>query len=199
MNRWFYLGLGTAIGLIAVVGLMLFRPYTLHGLPIDTPKTAPEIALTSAGGQPFRLSAQKGKIVLIFFGYTSCADVCPTTMAQMKQVRQDLGKQANQVEFVFVTVDPSRDTPQQITSFLDKFDPTFIGIPGTKAQLEPIWKDYGVAVGIPAGQNMSGNYTVTHSSYIYLIDQQGRMRLLYDYGTPSTYIEQDIRYLLRNG
>ncbi len=197
MNRWFLLGLVTVIGVAALFGLALARPYSLHGSPIDTPKPAPEIALTDAGGQPFRLTDQKGKLVLIFFGYTNCPDVCPTTLAQFKQVRADLGKEAGQVQFVFVTVDPNRDTPARMSQYLASFDPTFIGIPGSEAQLATVWRSYGVSVDTSAGQAATANDTVNHSAYTYLIDRQGRLRLIYDYGTPYTDIEQDIRFLLR--
>ncbi len=115
----------------------------------------------------------------------------------MKQVRESLGKKADQVEFVFVTVDPQRDTPERLGKYLALFDPTFIGLTGSDAQLQPVYQSYGVYIDIPAGQDMTGNYTVTHSAVTYLIDRQGRLRLTYAYGGPREDITQDIRYLLR--
>ncbi len=196
-NHWLILGATGLVAVVALLGLTLARPYSLHGSELSSPKLAPEIALTNSAGQPFRLSDQKGKLVLLFFGYTSCPDVCPTILAEMKQIHESLGKEASQVDFVFVTVDPNRDVPERLSKYLAQFDPTFIGISSTQAQLEPVWKAYGVSVGIPDGQNMNANYSVNHSTYTYLIDRQGRLRLIYDYGTPQEQIEQDIRYLLR--
>ncbi len=197
MNKWFLLGLGTVVGVFMLLGLLLARPYTLRGSQINSPKIAPEIALTATDGRPFRLSDQKGKIALVFFGYTSCPDVCPTTLAEMKQVRESLGKKADQVEFIFITVDPQRDTPGRLGKYLSLFDPTFIGLTGSDAELQPVYQSYGVYVEFPDGQNLSENYAVTHSAVTYLIDRQGRLRLTYSYGSARDDMVQDIRYLLR--
>ncbi len=122
--------------------------------------------------KPFRLSDQKGQIVLLFFGYTHCPDVCPVTLSHFKQIKADLGDQADQVRFVFITVDPERDTADQLSQYLPNFDPDITGLTGSRQSLESVWKSYGVyqakqEVGSAAG------YLVDHTARTYLIDQQG--------------------------
>lgn len=178
-------------------GLLFARPYSLRGSQIDAPGPAPEIELNDANGNLFRLSEQKGKLALIFFGYTSCPDVCPVTLAEMKQVRASLGNKAGQVQFVFITVDPERDTPERQRKYLALFDPAFIGLTGSVAEMEPVWAAYGVYRAVDKNDETAAGYLVEHSARTYLIDRQGRLRLTYAYGTAREDIVQDIRYLLR--
>jgi protein SCO1/2 len=153
--------------------------------------------LTRANGETFRLSDQKGKIVLLFFGYTSCPDVCPTTMAELKLVMDQVGSQADFVQVVFVSVDPQRDTPEAVQKYVEHFNPSFIGLSGPTEKLEQIWQDYGIfreAVPLP---NSAAGYTVNHTARVVLIDPDGNMRLSYGFGTAVEDISHDVKLLLR--
>src|SRR5512141_2403109 len=108
--------------------------------------TAPEINLTDANGNNFQLSSLQGKVVLIFFGFTNCVDECPLTMAKLKLTLESLGDQSQDVVVAMVSTDPVRDTSQAMQDFLGKFNPNFLGLPGTTDQLKKIWSDYGATV-----------------------------------------------------
>ena len=138
-------------------------------------------------------------MVLLFFGFTSCPDVCPTTLSDFKQVRQRLGKDADRVSFVFITVDPDRDTPERMAKYASGFDPSFIGLSGDEAQLGPVWKAYGVYRQLKKASADDTAYEVEHSTQLYLVDASGNLRLTYSYGTPVDDLLQDIRFLLKKG
>lgn len=196
MSKWIWLGMGIAAGVLAVVAFTVFQPYNLRGSEIDSPNPAPEIVLSSTHGGEYRLSEQKGRLVLIFFGYTSCPDVCPITVSEMRQLRRSLGDRAEEVDFVYITVDPARDTMEQMTNYLNVFDPAIIGLTGSEAELEPVWAPYGVWREIEEGATAAG-YLVSHSSRLYLIDRSNRLRATYSFGTPVEDVEADMRYLLK--
>ena len=147
-------------------------------------------------GRPVNAQTYRGKTVLLYFGYTSCPDVCPTTLAQFKQTRARLGAQADRVRFVFVTVDPQRDTPDKMSKYLNVFDPAIVGLGGTEAELAPVWTAYGVYRQIQPGSSADA-YTVDHSARVYLIDAQGNLRATYAFGVQADDIAQDVRYLLK--
>ncbi len=193
--------IGGIMGLVVLViagTAAMSRGYTFHGSTFDPPAAAPDIALNDQNGQPFRLSDQRGKVVMIFFGYTHCPDICPTTLAQFKQARQELGGQASAVRFVFITVDPERDTQQRMKTYLDSLDPTIIGLTGTEAQLGPVWQKYGVYRQKQPGPTPD-NYSMDHSTQVYLVDQKGNLRLTYDYPSATADWLEDIRHLLAQG
>jgi protein SCO1 len=197
MNKIYWYGLIVLAGLVGVVLLAsgLFKPYTFLGSSFNPPQPAFDFSITDVQEQPFRLSAQKGNITLLFFGYTSCPDECPTTMAVLKQVKDGLGQQAGRVRFVLITIDPARDTPTVLQAYVAKFDPSFIGITGTESALQPIWQGYGVDIEKTAAASGNG-YTFIHSTQVYLVDSQGNLRLTYSYGTPPAAMVSDIQHLL---
>ncbi len=200
MRRYaIWIGLGVLAALLVVAAVTVTRPYNFHGSVIQQPFQAPDFSLAGAkpSGAPFKLSAQRGQVVLIFFGYTHCPDVCPTTMADFEQIHQRLGKDAGRVKFVFITVDPGRDTPQVVSQYAARFDPAFVGLSGTEQQLAPVWKAYGVYHQIDKKSPTDTNYNVEHSTQVYLVDPSGNLRLTYSYGTPVDDILQDVRHLLR--
>jgi protein SCO1/2 len=151
--------------------------------------------LARADGTNFKLSDLRGKVVLLFFGYTSCPDVCPITMGQLKQAVDELGDEANQVEVLFVTVDPNRDTPQRVQEYVNHFSPSFIGLSGSDADLTKVWNDFGIFREMPG--DTSGNYEVGHTARITVIDQRGNMRLSYPFDTPAENIVHDLKLLLK--
>ena len=136
-------------------------------------------SLQAAGGKTVTQDAFQGKTVMLFFGYASCPDVCPTTMAQLSQVMLELGDDAEKVRILFVSVDPHRDTPEILQAYVDAFDKNAIGLTGTEKQVADLARRYRVAYQIekPAGKNPD-NYEVAHSRGVYIFDSQGRARVL---------------------
>jgi protein SCO1/2 len=159
----------------------------------DPPRAAPDFSLQSSEGGTLTLRSYRGKVVILGFGFTSCPDVCPTTLATLAQARRKLGSAAADVQIVYVTVDPERDSPQRMKEYLHAFDPTFIGGSGPADQLAAVRKDYGIL----AEKKVKGSsYLVAHSSYTYLIDRRGRLRALMQYGRgPDDYVH-DLKILL---
>jgi protein SCO1/2 len=173
--------------------------YTFRGSVINLPKAAPDFTLTDQRGQPFRLSDQRGKVVLLYFGYTSCTDACPAAMAHLADVRRELGSNAEGAQVVFITVDPARDTQTVLQNYVTAFDPTFAGLWGSEAELDPVIKAYGATAVRVEAQDSSSNYSMDHSSFIYIIDPAGRWRELFSYDSPAQDIASDVRHLLSNG
>jgi protein SCO1 len=192
-----YAGMGALLGLVLIGIITLTSPYTYRGSLITPAVPAADFTLTSGSGASYQLSAQRGKLLLLFFGYTTCPDVCPATLGEMKQVRSRLGKQADSVEFVFVTVDPQRDTPERLGKYVAAFDPAFIGLTGSQAELDPVYQTFGVYhENVPS--ESGAIYLVNHSARIYLIDTSGNLRLTYAFGTAVDDILSDVRYVLKH-
>lgn len=160
----------------------------------DPPRQAPDFALQGSDGRELRLSRFRGKVVLLAFGYTSCTEVCPVTLATFAQARRKLGAAAANVQIVYVTVDPQRDVPARLEKFLGSFDSTFVGGTGTEAQLAAVRKEYGVsAQKIP----YQDTYVYSHSSFTYLIDRTGRIRALMPFGHSPDDYANDLAILLK--
>ena len=196
--------------LVLVTGSLLVSacqpaPRKLHGVPYDKPKPAPDLLLTDQYGRPFSLSTQKGKVVIVYFGYTSCPDVCPVTLAQLTQVWTGLGpEQAKFFQPIFVTVDPERDTEQVIAQYLSAFDSAvggdqglgFIGLRGAPADLDPVRAAYGVQAEKRPQPGSAVGYTVDHTANIYVIDTAGILQEWFPYGASVDDILWDVRYLI---
>lgn len=195
-----YLTVGVLLGVVGVLlGAFAFqRPYQYQGSLIEPPLQAGDFTLQDQHGNSFRLADQRGRVVLLFFGYTSCPDVCPTTLAEFKQVRERLGDKAAGVRFVFVTVDPERDTPERVGEYVRRFDPAFIGLSGTEAELQPVWDGYFVFREIPEHAPGS-NYLVGHTGNVYAIDPQGNLRLTFPFGMAAESMADDVAHLLQGG
>ena len=191
-----WLAAGLLGGLLLVGGLLFTRPYTYNGSLIDPAIPAPDFVLQAAGGGDYHLSDQRGKLVVMFFGYTTCPDVCPATLAEMKKVRANLMDKDGQVDYVFITVDPDRDTPERMQQYLAGFDPTFIGLSAPLEDLEAVYDGYGVYRAVQQGNSAAG-YLVDHTSRVYVIDPQGGLRITYPFGTPPEDIAADLRQLLK--
>ncbi|UVW28054.1 SCO family protein [Massilia sp. H6] len=158
-------------------------------------RMAPEIALKALDGSEFRLSALRGRVVVLEFGFTHCPAVCPASLASLAAARQKLGPHADRMQVVFVSVDPERDTPARLKTYLAQFDKSFIGITGTPQQMAAIRKDYGIsATRHPLGGSSSA-YQVNHSSYLYFIDKKGMLRALLPFGRPFDEIVHDVNLL----
>ncbi len=152
-------------------------------------------SLTDHTGKQRTLADFKGKVVVVFFGYTQCPDVCPTTMAEMASVMQKLGPQADQVQVVFITVDPERDTQELLASYVPAFDKRFIGLRGTPEQTAKVAKDFKVFYEKVPGTE-PGSYTINHMAGSFIFDKDGRVRLFVRHGTGADAIVHDIRQLL---
>ncbi len=189
-------GIAVLLGMVAIFMLLgSVKPYTYQGSLIDPPVEAPPFELSDVDGQRFRLSDLNGQVVIIFFGYTSCPDICPVTLTDFLRIRSKLGNQAEKVSFVFVTVDPERDTPERMKKYLTNFDPAIIGLTGVRSELESVWSSYGVYEAKVDGKS-GGNYLVDHSSRIYVIDEKGNLLLTYLFGTEYQAIAEDVRNLI---
>jgi protein SCO1 len=168
---------------------------TLRAGSFDPPRQAPEITLEGTNGAALKLSEYRGKVVLLGFGFTSCANVCPVTLAVLAQARKKLGAQANQVQVVYITVDPERDNAERLRNYLNAFDKQFVGGTGPPQRLAEVRKAYGVS----AEKVITGNtYQVAHSSFIYLIDKQGRIRALMPFGHTADDYVHDLKLLLKS-
>ena len=174
------------------------QPYTFRGTVIEPAKPAPNFTLTASDGKPFTLSANKGNVVLLFFGFTRCPDVCPTTMADVAKAREQLGNDASKLEVVFVSVDPERDTPALTDAYVKRYNSTFIGLSGTPEQIEPVKQAFGVTAIKRDLPNSRFGYTVDHSAFIYLIDKKGDWRAIMPFGVSADDIASDTQYLIRN-
>jgi protein SCO1/2 len=185
-------GVAMCASLLAMCAVAADRP-TLKAGVFEPPRAAPELSLEASSGGKLSLANYQGKVVLLGFGFTSCPEVCPTTLATLAQARKRLGAQGDQLQVVYVTVDPERDNANRMQAYLDGFDASFVGGTGTPQQLAAVRKNYGVM----AEKKPFGNsYTVAHSSSVYVIDQKGLLRGMMPYGRlPDDYVH-DVRALL---
>jgi protein SCO1/2 len=152
-------------------------------------------ALVDHNGKPRTLADFKGKVVMVFFGYTQCPDVCPTTMAEMASVMKDLGPQADQVQVLFITLDPERDTPELLKAYVPQFDKRFLGLYGTLEQTAQTAKEFKVFYTKVPG-SAPGQYSIDHTAGSYVFDRDGKIRLFVRHGQGPAPLVHDIRQLL---
>ncbi|MVW80613.1 SCO family protein [Bordetella sp. 02P26C-1] len=157
-----------------------------------------KFSLSGAGGQTITSDQLKGKTVMLFFGYASCPDICPTTMAQLSSVIEQLGDDARDVRIVFVSVDPHRDTPDKLQAYVDAFNRQAIGVTGAEKQIADLARRYRVAYQIekPRPGDSAETYDVTHSRGVYIFDNKGRARLLASDTDSTEAIVKDVRQLV---
>ncbi|HSI44129.1 MAG TPA: SCO family protein [Methylotenera sp.] len=156
---------------------------------------AQTLNLTDHNGKRRTLDEFKGKVVALFFGYTHCPDVCPTTMADLKQTMKLLGPKADEVQVLFVTLDPERDTQEVLAKFVPSFDKRFIGLRGTNEEIEATAKNFKIFMSKVASEGR-GDYTIDHSAGMYIYDKTGKIRLYVDYGEKPADIANDIKTIL---
>ena len=157
---------------------------------------ARDFVLTDHNGQPKSIKDFAGKVIVMFFGYTQCPDVCPTSMSELVEVKKLLGKDGDLVQGLFVTVDPQRDTPEVLKAYMGNFDPTFLALYTTPEKLEAVAKDYKVYYKKVDGKTPT-SYTMDHSAGSYVYDTQGKLRLYTRYGTGAAPLAADIKLLLQ--
>ena len=154
--------------------------------------------MTDQNGQLRTLKDFAGKVVVIFFGYTQCPDVCPTSMAELAEVKKLLGADGTKLQGLFVTVDPERDRPEVLKAYMENFDPTFLALIPTPEQLALMAKDFKIYYKKVEGKTPT-SYTMDHSAGSYVFDTQGKLRLFTRYGTGAKPLAQDIAILLKQG
>lgn len=156
------------------------------------------LALPDQNGKQRTLADFKGKVVVVFFGYTQCPDVCPTTMAELAQVKKSLGADGERVQGIFVTIDPERDTPELLKAYMAGFDPSFIALRGTLEQTAAVAKDFKVFYAKVPGKS-EGSYSMDHTAGSYIFDTAGRLRLFTRYGSGAEPLKADLKTLLAGG
>jgi protein SCO1 len=168
-----------------------------YGMEYSSPQPARDFVLKTPDGSEFRLSKHRGEVVVLSFGYTFCPDVCPTTLVELSQVRTILGEAAQRLRVLFITLDPERDTPERLGIYARAFDPTFLGLTGTPEQLFRVREAYGVIANKEVVAGTSAAYLIAHSAFTYVIDPEGRLRLVFPFGMPIEEMVHDLKQLLR--
>jgi protein SCO1/2 len=182
-------------------------PGGFYGTEMPGPRPAPALRLVEHGGRPFDLAAERGHVVLLFFGYTHCPDICPTTLADWRRVKAALGRDTARVRFVFVTTDPARDTPEVTQRYARQFDPSFVGLSGDSATLAELERGFMSrsyreptrdSTGQPVTDPHAGHtaYSVAHTSRVFVIDPDGNWRLVLPAGAGVAVTLADVRTLL---
>jgi protein SCO1 len=172
------------------------KPQSFHGTAYEPPEKAPPVLLRQTSGGNFSLADQRGSVVLLYFGYTHCPDICPTTLTEWKRLKTALGRDASRVRFVFISVDPARDDPATLQRYVRRFDPDFIAATGDSATLANVEHSFHVTSSREETGSANG-YVVTHPAQTFVVDKRGNLRLLYSLGMQTSDVVSDIRQLLR--
>jgi protein SCO1 len=170
-------------------------PLQFKGVDITGAEYGRKLELTDQNGQARTLADFKGKVTVVFFGYTQCPDVCPTTMAELAQVKKALGPDGERIQGVFVTVDPERDKPELLKAYMASFDPGFVALRGTPEQTQAAAKEFKVFYAKVPGK-AEGSYTMDHTAGSFVFDPQGRVRLFIRHGGGAEAMAQDVKLLL---
>jgi protein SCO1/2 len=166
-----------------------------HGVDITGAEYARTLSLTDQDGKRRTLAEFKGKVIVVFFGYTQCPDVCPTTMVELAQVKKSLGPDGERVQGVFVTIDPERDKPELLKAYMSSFDPTFVGLSGSLQEVSAAAKEFKVFFAKVPGKSET-SYTMDHTAGSYVFDTNGKVRLFVRYGSGAEPLAADLRQLL---
>ena len=166
-----------------------------QGVDLTGADYARDLQLTDQYGKQRSLKDFAGKVVVVFFGYTQCPDVCPTSMSELAEVKRALGADGDRLQGIFVTVDPERDTPDMLKSYMASFDPSFIALRGTPEQTAAVAKDFKIYFKRVDGQTPT-SYTMDHSAGSYVYDTKGRLRVYHRYGSGAQSLTADVRALL---
>ena len=187
-------GIGIALLLVTVV-LPRFRPHVFSGTVIQSQTPAPTVDLITSTGERASLSDFDDQVVVIYFGYTFCPDVCPTTLSTLKKAVDKLGDGSDDVQVIMVSVDPARDTPEILGEYLGFFDPRFIGMTGTEAEVAQVATVYGVFFQAEEGTVDTG-YLVSHTANLMVVDRDGHLKLIIPPDATADQIASDLDYLL---
>lgn len=199
-SQWIAVG---AIGLALLVVMFAVQTlsseeYEFHGGTWDPPRMAPELAMTDQHGNEFLLEDHRGKVVVIFFGYTFCPDFCPSTMVEVVEVLNFLGEDAENVEVAFVSVDPARDTPERLEQYMGFYSPDFHGLSASEEQTDAIKTAWGVRGDAQEPEEGKPYYLVDHTTTLFAVAPDGTLAVEWAYGTDAELIAEDIRHLLND-
>lgn len=192
------LGLGIGIGLGGLFLLIrpLFGPTEWHGMEIQSNQPVTNFTLTGPGGEPVSLIDFRGKVVMMYFGYTFCPDVCPATMVELSDAMEALGSQSDGVQVLMITLDPERDTAEVLEQYVNHFDESFIGLTGTPDDLIAVTAPMGIFYERHEGSAASG-YLIDHTATVAVLDKEGKLRLIYPFGITGQEMAADLKYLVR--
>lgn len=180
--------------LLLLLGCQFAAPHEFAGLELTAPQPAPNFTLESADG-PVQLSDYQGKFVFLYFGYTFCPDACPTTMTTLAQLQRQLGDDADQVQVIMITIDPERDTAENMAEYVAFFDDSFVGLTGDKAEIDAAGAPFGVYYEKEEGSAATG-YLMSHTTRVYLLDREQNARVAYALDADVDAIAADIQFLL---
>ena len=195
MFKRHFLALLSAVALSGLLACSPDKP-AFKGVDISGADYAKDFSLSDQNGQVRSIKDFAGKVVVVFFGYTQCPDVCPTTLQELLEVKRLLGADGDKLQAVFITVDPERDTPDMLKTYMANFDPTFVALHPTPEQLQPLLKDFKIYAKKVEGKTAT-SYTMDHSAQSYTYDTQGRLRLYNRYGSGPQALADDAKLLLQ--
>jgi protein SCO1/2 len=181
---------------MVLLGACSAKEEAFKSIDVTGAEYAKNFELSDHNGQVRHLQDFSGKVVVMFFGYTQCPDVCPTTMAELAEVKRLLGKDGERLQGLFVTVDPARDTAEMLKAYMTAFDPSFLALVPTPLQLAQVTKDYKIYYKKVEGQTPT-SYTMDHSAGSYVYDTRGQLRLFTRYGSGAPALAWDIGILLK--
>ncbi len=201
MSRRVRLGIGVAVAAVAIVAVVWFlvlprlQPHVFHGQVIQGGAPAPAVELIGPGGEPVALTDFDDQVVVMYFGYTFCPDVCPITLAKLARAKDMLGDAGDDLQVVMITVDPERDTVEKLEEYTSNFDPTFIGLTGEPADLDRIATTYGIYYAAQETESAAG-YLVDHTSTVMVVDRSGELKLIVPFDATDEQVAADLAYLL---
>ncbi|WP_226858751.1 SCO family protein [Diaphorobacter aerolatus] len=166
-----------------------------QGVDVTGAEYARDFALPDQDGKMRSMKDFAGKVVVVFFGYTQCPDVCPTTMSELAEVKRSLGEDGKRLQGIFITVDPARDTPEVLKAYMANFDPSFVGLTGTPEQLAAVAKDFKIYYKKVDGKTPT-SYTMDHSAASFIFDPKGNVRVYSRYGSGAQALQSDVKALL---
>jgi protein SCO1/2 len=176
-------------------GIYFFRPHTFHGTVIQSPEPSYDFTLTGANGD-VSLSDFRGKVVLLYFGYTFCPDICPATLANVGVALDQIGGNAEDVQLIMISLDPGRDTPEKLAEYVAHFHPSFVGITGTQEEIDTVASLYGIFYQVNQG-SAATDYLIDHTATLMVIDREGYLKLVFPFGVTADEIADDLKYMIR--
>ncbi len=186
--------LRAALLVVVAVALAACQPQKFNSVDITGSSIGPDFSLTDHTGAKRTLADFRGKVVVLFFGFMNCPDVCPTTLSEMAAVKKKLGRDGDRVQVIFVTLDPERDTAALLAQYVPAFDPTFLGLRGSAEETAAVAKDFKIFYQKVPGAQASA-YTLDHTAASFVFDPEGRIRLFVSYGMKAELIAADIKRL----
>ena len=193
--RWLMAG-GLSAASIPMLAACSDKKPAFSSIDVTDAPYARSFTLKDHNGQTRQLGDFAGKVVVMFFGYTQCPDVCPTTMVELSEIKKSLGKDGERLQPLFVTVDPVRDTPQVLKAYMENFDPAFLALIPTPEELAVVAKEFKVYYNKVDGKTPT-SYTMDHSAFSYIYDTKGKLRLFSNYGSDRKLLTHDIALLLK--